>query len=181
MVVRKGATPAFPGQKGFIGGSMADDAVIVRGAERVPDETAAVQRASLYSTVHGAGRIMSRTAAKGKYVKDETGRKIRQEGRVRHDEMMKWLHEAGVTILDERHRREDRREQDDHHDDAGEEVGLVADLGAGDGEAAGEPTADEEPEEDGLGQRPEHAAPLAEEAHEIAAHQDPDGGEIAAH
>ena len=32
VVVRKGATPAFPGQKGFIGGSMGDDAVIVRGA-----------------------------------------------------------------------------------------------------------------------------------------------------
>src|SRR5215212_2095785 len=32
IVVRKGATPAFPGQKGFIGGSMGDDAVIVRGA-----------------------------------------------------------------------------------------------------------------------------------------------------
>ena len=32
VVVRKGATPAFPGQLGFIGGSMGDDAVIVRGA-----------------------------------------------------------------------------------------------------------------------------------------------------
>ena len=31
VVVRKGATPAFPGQLGFIGGSMGDDAVIVRG------------------------------------------------------------------------------------------------------------------------------------------------------
>src|SRR4029453_14016590 len=31
VVVRKGATPAFPGQKGFIGGSMGDHAVIVQG------------------------------------------------------------------------------------------------------------------------------------------------------
>src|SRR5689334_11381271 len=31
VVIRKGATPAFPGQLGFIGGSMGDDAVIVRG------------------------------------------------------------------------------------------------------------------------------------------------------
>src|SRR5688500_17105335 len=31
VVVRKGATPAFPLQKGFIGGSMGDDAVIVQG------------------------------------------------------------------------------------------------------------------------------------------------------
>ena len=32
-VVRKGATPAFPGQRGFVGGSMGDDAVIVEGVE----------------------------------------------------------------------------------------------------------------------------------------------------
>ena len=31
VVVRKGATPAFPGQKGFLGGSMGDDAVILEG------------------------------------------------------------------------------------------------------------------------------------------------------
>ena len=28
-VVRKGATPAFPGQKGFVGGSMGDISVIL--------------------------------------------------------------------------------------------------------------------------------------------------------
>src|SRR5690242_3887846 len=38
VVVRKGATPAFPGQLGFIGGSMGDDAVIVRGTEGAPDD-----------------------------------------------------------------------------------------------------------------------------------------------
>ena len=32
-VVRKGATPAFPGQKGFVGGSMGDDAVIIEGVD----------------------------------------------------------------------------------------------------------------------------------------------------
>ena len=31
VVVRKGATPAFPGQKGFVGGSMGDDSVILEG------------------------------------------------------------------------------------------------------------------------------------------------------
>src|SRR5262249_45013425 len=31
-VVRKGATPAFPGQRGFVGGSMGDDAVILTTA-----------------------------------------------------------------------------------------------------------------------------------------------------
>jgi tRNA-splicing ligase RtcB len=54
-VVRKGATPAFPGQRGFVGGSMGDDAVILAGVE---SEKAAE---SLFSTVHGAGRVMSRT------------------------------------------------------------------------------------------------------------------------
>jgi tRNA-splicing ligase RtcB len=60
LVTRKGATPAFPGQQGFIGGSMGDDAVIVEGVE---SEASA---GALYSTVHGAGRVMSRTAAAGK-------------------------------------------------------------------------------------------------------------------
>jgi len=57
-VVRKGATPAFPGQRGFVGGSMDDIAVIVSGVE------SPASKASLYSTVHGAGRVMSRRQAK---------------------------------------------------------------------------------------------------------------------
>ena len=61
VVIRKGATPAFPGQKGFVGGSMGDDSVVLRGRE------GADSHAALYSTVHGAGRVMSRTAAGGKY------------------------------------------------------------------------------------------------------------------
>jgi tRNA-splicing ligase RtcB len=32
-VVRKGATPAFPGQRGFVGGSMGDISVIVEGVD----------------------------------------------------------------------------------------------------------------------------------------------------
>jgi tRNA-splicing ligase RtcB len=93
-VVRKGATPAFPGQRGFVGGSMGDDAVILAGVE---GDTAA---ASFYSTVHGAGRVMSRTEARGRYVKDpETGKKLRQPGKVRHDEMQAWLRDKGVHLL----------------------------------------------------------------------------------
>ncbi len=90
-VVRKGATPAFPGQKGFIGGSMGDDAVIIEGID------SPVAREALFSTVHGAGRIMSRTAAKGKFQK-VGGKRIRMEGLVRHDEMMKWLADKGVVL-----------------------------------------------------------------------------------
>lgn len=59
-VVRKGATPAFPGQVGFVGGSMGDMSVILRGVESEASAEA------LYSTVHGAGRLMSRTQAAGK-------------------------------------------------------------------------------------------------------------------
>jgi tRNA-splicing ligase RtcB len=69
LVVRKGATPAFPGQQGFIGGSMGDDAVIVEGVD------SAASRAALYSTVHGAGRVMSRTQAAGKFNR-RTGRHV---------------------------------------------------------------------------------------------------------
>jgi tRNA-splicing ligase RtcB len=90
-VVRKGATPAFPGQKGFVGGSMGDDAVIIEGID------SPISREALFSTIHGAGRIMSRTAAKGRFVK--VGKKrIRQEGLVRHDEMMKWIADKGVVL-----------------------------------------------------------------------------------
>jgi len=58
-VVRKGATPAAPGQEGVIGGSMGSDTVIVEGLDS-PESVPA-----LFSTVHGAGRVMSRTAAAG--------------------------------------------------------------------------------------------------------------------
>ena len=90
-VVRKGATPAFPGQKGFVGGSMGDDAVIIEGVD------SPASREALFSTVHGAGRIMSRTAAKGKFVK-VGGKRIRKDGLVRHDEMMKWIAKKGVVL-----------------------------------------------------------------------------------
>lgn len=91
-VVRKGATPAFPGQKGFVGGSMGDTSVILEGVEC--DEG----KDSLYSTVHGAGRVIGRRAAIGKFVKDAEGKKQRQPGLVRHDDVMKWVTDAGVEL-----------------------------------------------------------------------------------
>src|SRR3954465_14854108 len=90
-VVRKGATPAFPGQKGFIGGSMGDDAVIIEGVD------SPLSREALFSTVHGAGRAMSRTAAKGKFVKGG-GKRVRKDGLVRHDDMMKWIADKRVVL-----------------------------------------------------------------------------------
>lgn len=77
-VVRKGATPAFPGQRGFIGGSMGDDAVIVEGVDS--EES----KASLYSTVHGAGRLFGRKEAKRRFNREE---------------MDRWLMERGVTLV----------------------------------------------------------------------------------
>ena len=59
-VIRKGCTPARPGQEGFVGGSMGDESVILEGVESGEAEE------SLFSTVHGAGRVMSRTQAAGR-------------------------------------------------------------------------------------------------------------------
>ncbi len=60
-VIRKGCTPARPGQEGFVGASMGDPSVILEGIESGEAET------SLFSTVHGAGRVMSRTQAAGRW------------------------------------------------------------------------------------------------------------------
>jgi len=97
IVVRKGATPAFPGQRGFIGGSMGDDAVIVQGASPEPgSELESIQKESLYSTVHGAGRVMSRTAARGK-IRWKTG-EIISPGLVSPEMMHGWIREKGVVL-----------------------------------------------------------------------------------
>jgi tRNA-splicing ligase RtcB (3'-phosphate/5'-hydroxy nucleic acid ligase) len=77
-VVRKGATPAFPGQRGFVGGSMGDDAVIIEGVESAEAKT------SLYSTVHGAGRLFGRKEAKRRFSKEQ---------------MNEWLQRRQVTLI----------------------------------------------------------------------------------
>ncbi|OGX27846.1 MAG: RNA-splicing ligase RtcB [Omnitrophica WOR_2 bacterium RIFCSPHIGHO2_02_FULL_48_11] len=87
-VVRKGATPAFPGQKGFVGGSMGDISVIIEGVESKESEK------SMYSTVHGAGRVMSRTAAAGR----KRWRGGRQGGQVTRQMMMDWVRTKGVEL-----------------------------------------------------------------------------------
>lgn len=68
-VVRKGCTPAFPDQLGFIGSNMSDDSVIVKGVD------SQLSKEALYSTVHGAGRTMSRNEAAGKkkWIKNRDG------------------------------------------------------------------------------------------------------------
>jgi tRNA-splicing ligase RtcB len=94
VVVRKGATPAWPGQRGFVGGSMGDDAVILRGARADTAATPEIQAAALHSTVHGAGRVMGRIAAKGKW---KRGRQVKP-GRISHDMMSEWLTRKGVVL-----------------------------------------------------------------------------------
>ncbi len=84
-VVRKGATPAFPGQRGFVGGSMGEKAVIIEGVQH-PEASH-----TLRSTVHGAGRVMSRRAAMG-------DKKKGLSGAVSERAMMKWVTEAGVVL-----------------------------------------------------------------------------------
>jgi tRNA-splicing ligase RtcB len=91
-VVRKGATPAFPGQKGFVGGSMGDVSVIVQGVESEESKKA------LYSTVHGAGRVMSRRQAAGKF-RWRKGRRMKMsDGTISREMMMKWISKAGVVL-----------------------------------------------------------------------------------
>lgn len=89
-VVRKGATPAFPGQKGFVGGSMGDISVILQGVEG--NESAQ----ALYSTIHGAGRAMGRTAARGKICR-KTGRQLScgLVDRTSHEAYMKGIEVRG--------------------------------------------------------------------------------------
>lgn len=59
-VIRKGCTPARPGQEGFVGATMGDDSVILEGVEDPEADEA------MHSTVHGAGRVMSRRKAAGR-------------------------------------------------------------------------------------------------------------------
>lgn len=77
-VVRKGATPAFPGQRSFVGGSMGDEAVILEGYD---SEQA---RNLLRSTIHGAGRLFGRREARRRFSRKQ---------------MEDWLREIGVTLI----------------------------------------------------------------------------------
>lgn len=115
IVVRKGATPAFPGQRGFVGGSMGDDAVILEGTRvgsagryedwGLPQGLVEDQTAALFSTVHGAGRVMSRTEAAGKRdrrtgqlkLDKETGLPVKP-GKVTPEMMNEWISREGVIL-----------------------------------------------------------------------------------
>ncbi len=96
-VVRKGATPSGPGVKGFVGGSMGDMSVILEGVES--DEN----RQGLYSTVHGAGRVMGRMEATGKtksVVQPDGTRQtvVTREGKVTRAMLNDWIGPMGVEL-----------------------------------------------------------------------------------
>jgi tRNA-splicing ligase RtcB len=88
-VIRKGCTPAQPGQEGFVGGSMGDDSVILEG---VAGEGS---KESLYSTVHGAGRVMSRREAAGRVRK---GRVVKP-GRVDWPAVRERIRKQGIVLI----------------------------------------------------------------------------------
>lgn len=89
-VIRKGATPAFPNQRGFVGGSMGDISVILVGKESKESEQA------LFSTIHGAGRSMGRTQARGKVCR-KTGKQL-TEGLIKRYDHDAWIKRTGVEV-----------------------------------------------------------------------------------
>ena len=100
-VCRKGATPAFPGQRGFVGGTMGEQSVILEGvaANTTTAEGRAIaeqQTASLCSTVHGAGRVMGRKQAAGVY--DRKTGVCKREGLVKPEMMHDWMKKSGVML-----------------------------------------------------------------------------------
>jgi tRNA-splicing ligase RtcB (3'-phosphate/5'-hydroxy nucleic acid ligase) len=88
-VVRKGCTPAEPGQEGFVGATMRDDSVILEGIE---SEAA---RQALRSTVHGAGRAMSRSKAAGRVRRG----KVVRRGVVDWPAVQKRLRGQGIVLI----------------------------------------------------------------------------------
>ena len=100
-VVRKGCTPAWAGQEGFVGGSMGDESVILEGVESRASEEA------LRSTVHGAGRVMSRSQAAGRVRRRKqvvNGKKVWVEEQVKPG-VVDWpavqarLREQGIVLV----------------------------------------------------------------------------------
>jgi tRNA-splicing ligase RtcB len=91
-VIRKGCTPAFPGQEGFVGATMGEPSVILRGM----DSGAGPEL--LYSTVHGAGRVMSRTQAAGRW-RRKGGKRVQvKPGAIDFGSVRSSLVEQGIEL-----------------------------------------------------------------------------------
>src|SRR3989441_7651137 len=74
---------------------MGDDAVIIQGAASDSAEVRDLQARALYSTVHGAGRVMSRTAAAGKRTRRG---KVLKPGAISREMMLEWVERKGVVL-----------------------------------------------------------------------------------
>lgn len=71
---------------------MGDVSVILQGVDSQESERA------LYSTVHGAGRVMSRTQAAGRF-RWKRGKKVQlAEGEISREMMMDWVSDSQVTL-----------------------------------------------------------------------------------
>jgi len=68
---------------------MGDNAVILQGATPADAATQQLQARALYSTVHGAGRVMSRTAAAGNR---------KRKGAISREMMHEWVKGKGVLL-----------------------------------------------------------------------------------
>src|SRR5262249_48166117 len=77
-VVRKGATPAFPGQRGFVGGSVGGDAGDIGGVESPQ------ARGFLQLTGPFGGPLFGRKEAKRRFTREQ---------------MDRWLQDRGVTLI----------------------------------------------------------------------------------
>ncbi len=73
IVHRKGATRAFPGQPVIIPGSMGTASYVLVGTQKAMED-------SFGSTCHGAGRAMSRHAAKRQVYGEQLKRELEKEG-----------------------------------------------------------------------------------------------------
>jgi len=76
---------------------MLDNSVIIEG------QASDLSRQALFSTVHGAGRVMSRTEAAGKkkWIADETGKKRPQivaKGKVDFDEVKQTMKDSKIIL-----------------------------------------------------------------------------------
>lgn len=70
---------------------MGDNAVILEGIES--EESAK----TMYSTVHGAGRVMGRLEAKGKL--DRKTGEVKRAPRISKEDWLNWIREFGVQVL----------------------------------------------------------------------------------
>ena len=95
-VVRKGATPLI--DRSFIGGTMAEPSVIAGypNSDEVDDDIQVELDASMNSTVHGAGRLVGRSQAKGKWNK-KTG-EWKREPKITKESMTDWVNKANVVL-----------------------------------------------------------------------------------